>query len=273
MYFLRVYGPEGGLCTQLFALVNGLLLARAAGELVVVLDDVVVDRPTGRLCAADDVLDLDHLGLASGLLVTAATRDQHAEAPWVTPARLWADALDVEAFDRLLCGVRFAPRLHARANAFLAELDYQPINVVHARNEPDAVARWSARNAMSPDRFERALNNKYAAAVKEAVARRDTTLVVSGLGEDNAVVQELQRRGRHVLQVPHGADEGREERAIVELLVAAHACCGALVANVHPVRLNGSRFSYVLRVLATGASREVLVDLDHVEDTTVTTTR
>ncbi len=274
MYWLRVHDPDGGggLCTQVFSFVNGLLLARAANEVVVVTDDFGTRSDTRPV---DDVLDLHHISVASGLLVTAVAADQRDGPDWARPC-FWADGVDRVAFNELLCNVRFTPRLRSTAFAFMAGLDLGArVNVMHVRNEPDAIERWAARNGMPPHEFEDALTAKYLAAAA-GLSRHDTTLVLTGRRAGNPVIEGLRARGLHAVTVPPHADEGREGggadalSAAVALLVGTQACTGALVVNVHPTRLNGSSFSYLLMTLAGGATTTTHIDLDHIQDTTVT---
>lgn len=215
----------------------------------------------------DDVLDLHHISVASGLLVTAVAADQRDGPDWARPC-FWADGVDRVAFNELLCNVRFTPRLRSAAFAFMAGLDLGArVSVMHVRNEPDAIERWAARNGMPPHEFEDALTAKYL-AIAAGLSRHDTTLVLTGRRTDNPVIEGMRARGLHAVTVPTHSEAVLSPA--VALLVGTQACTGTLVVNVHPTRLNGSSFSYLLMTLAGGATTTTHIDLDHIQDTTVT---
>jgi hypothetical protein len=188
------------------------------------------------------------------------------QARWRRPF-LWADAIDRQFFDKVLKNITFHPRLCAAANTFVEQYSaYDRINVLHIRNERDGIAHWSQVQGMTQDEFASAVNEKYIDLVNKYIDKRDMNIVLTYETNDNPVIEHMRLSGYPVAFVPKCAEDGRECSAIIDLLVG-EKCNGVFLGNVHPAKLNGSTFSYVLMTRMTSPYvKRVLVDPDRIRD-------
>jgi hypothetical protein len=274
---IRLHNGATGLCNQLFVLITGILLARATGETSLVVDGFLTDFMDGTVCPAGDVVDLQALSASSGIHIEG--RAFCDDESYQTPFR-WANEIDRPQFDELVRDLVFAPTLCRVAQRYIDVLRNTSsgsqnvmriprpclppriVNVLHCRNEPDALEHWSKMNGMDVPAFEHALNSKYTALIRRYFCPCHVVVVLTYMGEANPVIQQMLCDGYTVALVP--SLEWRECSAVVDLLVGSTCCTGTFIGNVNPMRLNGSSFSYVLMTRMQRGIETVLIDLDRI---------
>lgn len=169
-----------------------------------------------------------------------------------------------ETYERYLRSIVFHPALHTKAQVLLKQMDLSStVNLIHVRNEPDALHFWGGINGIVPYAFGKALNTLYETLITQHCDPNDDIVVLTST-PDNPVCQFLKDHGYHY----HIADkvEGhREVNAIIDLLIS-RACTGTFIGNLNPETKRGSTFDNpVWKRLCSGV-KCVFIDLDHVNE-------
>lgn len=172
----------------------------------------------------------------------------------------------------LLVNIRFAEKFHTLSNNFIASLTIQPgqtINILHLRNEADAIPFWGTINQMSPETYKTVLENKYIYLLEKYIDKKNLTIILS-TNTANKVVDFMESHHYPFVFCDKTLVRGREENAIVDLLNGTH-CNAVYIGNVNLVTYHGSTFSFVLYKLLEDKPgiKKVLIDLDHITDAEV----
>ena len=179
-----------------------------------------------------------------------------------------------EHFDMFLrTGFFFKPFYEREASRFLSVLqsihaDYanQKINILHVRNEPDAISHWSKLNNMSETEFKALYDAKYIDFVENNISKKDINIVLTSDIHHNTVIDELTREGYKVYARSKIEHIGREMNAVIDLIIGSH-CTGLFLGNINPSNMQGSTFSYVLyNKLKTSAAKCYTINIDVIHE-------
>ena len=167
----------------------------------------------------------------------------------------------------LLVNIRFKEKYHTLSNRFIHSLPMQPgqaINILHLRNEEDAIPFWGTINHMSPDTYRTVLEDKYINLIDKYIDKSSLTIILS-MNTSNKVITFMQRQQYNYVFCDKNLVKGREENAIIDLLNGTH-CNNIYIGNVNLATYHGSTFSYVLyKLLETKPGiKKILIDLDHI---------
>ena len=140
----------------------------------------------------------------------------------------------------------------------------QAINILHLRNEEDAIPFWGTINHMSPDTYRTVLEDKYINLIDKYIDKSSLTIILS-MNTSNKVITFMQKQQYNYVFCDKNLVNGREENAIIDLLNGTH-CNNIYIGNVNLVTYHGSTFSYVLyKLLETKPGiKKILIDLDHI---------
>lgn len=135
------------------------------------------------------------------------------------------------------------------------------VNLVHLRVEEDAINHWSRMNGMSKEDFRVELENRYIQLVRENINESDTTIVLSS-SSDNGVIDFLDENGYNYF-ASRKSFRHRELNAIVDFIISKQ-CNNVFIGNFDFDGMNGSSFSYYVKVSLHSDVTYERVDLDHV---------
>ena len=167
----------------------------------------------------------------------------------------------------LLVNIRFKEKYHTLSNEFINSLPIQPgqaINILHLRNEEDAIPFWGDINNMPPDTYRAVLEDKYIYLIEKYFNKTSLTIILS-MNTSNKVLTFMQKQQYKYVFCDKNLVNGREENAIIDLLNGTH-CNNIYIGNVNLATYHGSTFSYVLyKLLETKPGiKKILIDLDHI---------
>jgi hypothetical protein len=170
----------------------------------------------------------------------------------------WINLIDVEMFNDILTHIVF--------NDHIQNIDISPrllkkYNVIHIRNEEDAIDYWSNKNNMTNNEFEYTLNQVYINEIKKHIDPSITTLLLGNISETNEVVQ-FMKINNYSIQIFDKPFQYREMNAIFDFKQSL-LCDNVFIGNFNFDHLRGSSFSYYI-CLMTKPIKRVLIDLDYI---------
>jgi len=172
--------------------------------------------------------------------------------------------LHEDRYNAYLSTIKFHPSLHQRAQTILDNLSLSPtVNLIHIRNEPDALHFWGAINGIVPYAFGNTLNNLYENLLKQHCDPKDDILVLTST-PDNEVCKYLKNRG-YRFHTSEKLEGQREINAIIDLLIS-RACTGTFIGNVNPDTKRGSTFDNPVWKRLQKGVKCVFIDLDHINE-------
>lgn len=167
----------------------------------------------------------------------------------------------------LLVNIHFKEKYHTISNDFINSLNIQPeqaINIIHLRNEDDAISFWGNINQMPSDIYKTVLEDKYIYLIEKYIDKRSLNIILS-MNTYNKVVDFMKIQQYKYVFCDKSLVNGREVNAIIDLLNGKH-CNNIYIGNVNLFNYHGSTFSYVLyKLLETKLGiKKILIDLDNI---------
>jgi hypothetical protein len=173
----------------------------------------------------------------------------------------WINYLNRQIFDDVLKHISFNNYFVNISDEFIRENSINDkINVMHLRLEDDALEYWGKINNMSTDDYKTYLENKYINLIINHINKGDETIILSYYS-NNRVVEYLKTNNFKYHFVTKKKWYGREQNAIIDLLVAEH-CNNVFIGNFHINKLNGSTFSYFILQKLDNNVKKIMLDLD-----------
>lgn len=177
----------------------------------------------------------------------------------------WINYLDRDMFDNILKNITHNKYFLQLANNFINKLNTtNKINVIHLRIEPDAITHWAKQNKMNEIIFEQYINNKYIDIITKYVGINDENILLSYC-VNNKVVDYLKLNNYKYHFINKQLYMGREVNAIVDSIIAEN-CNNIFIGNFNMQKLNGSTFSYLISQKLNQNVKQILIDLDRVEN-------
>ena len=140
----------------------------------------------------------------------------------------------------------------------------QAINVIHLRNEEDAIIFWGQINNMDYNTYKNTLEDKYIYLIQKYIHKNSINIILSA-NTSNKVLDFMQQHDFYYVICNKTIENGREESAIIDLFNSKH-CNSMFIGNTNIITLNGSTFSYLLykRLEDKAGVTKILIDLDHI---------
>ena len=167
----------------------------------------------------------------------------------------------------LLINIKFLEKYHITSQNFINSLTIKNdtlINIIHIRNEKDAIPFWGNINNMTSDEYKNILENKYIHLIERYIDKTSLNIILS-MSTSNKVIDFLKANNYNYVFCDKTMVGGREENAIVDLL-NGQMCNNIYIGNVNLVTYHGSTFSYVLYKFLEHKSgiKKILIDLDNI---------
>jgi hypothetical protein len=169
-------------------------------------------------------------------------------------------------FNTFLKEIAFHPRFYELAHSFFDALPPQKVNIMHLRNEIDAIDFWGSINRMSPSEYRERLENKYIALIQKYLSKNSVNVLFT-MNTNNKVIDFMRKNGYSYVMTDKTALTGRDVNAIVDYLLCRY-CTGVFIGNVNPHNFHGSTFSYgILNYLRDRTDiKRVCIDTDRILD-------
>lgn len=177
----------------------------------------------------------------------------------------WINAFDRKMFEDILKNIVFHKKFidFAEDNKNISSVNGK-INIFHLRLEDDAVNHWSKQNKMEESIFKTMIENKYISVIQNHVDKSDINIILSA-SENNGVIDFLKKNGYRTISPHKYFTNGRELNAIVDLLISKK-CENVFIGAFNMEQLNGSTFSYFISKQLDSSVKQVLIDLDRIND-------
>jgi hypothetical protein len=143
---------------------------------------------------------------------------------------------------------------------------YSTINVLHMRNEDDAIEFFSRINNMDHNIFKNKLIDKYVSLIqKHIVAKENSVIIILSANPTGPVIDYLIENKYNYYIMDKTIFNHREINAIIDLSIGK-ACNDVFIGNYNPHTLYGSTFSHLLSCIISNSCKKVTIDLDNIND-------
>jgi hypothetical protein len=171
---------------------------------------------------------------------------------------------NIKLFDIILKNITFNKKYYNIANSFIRTLNITEkikINIIHIRNELDAITFWGNINKIKPVKYKEILENKYIYLIEKYLDKNSHNIVLS-MNTDNKVIDYL-KHNNYNYNFINKNNCGREINAIIDLIIS-NKCNNVFIGNIHPINFNGSTFSYCIYKMLDDHIKKILIDLDNI---------
>lgn len=163
-------------------------------------------------------------------------------------------------FRKLIPQLRFHPSIQEKAREWLG--DRNVCQVLHLRNEPDAIGHWSGNTGLERPLFQEKLHKVYQQKIRDHFQKDKFTLVLTAYKEKNPVVRWMEQEGYWVgMYRDKELSKERELAAVYDLVLATH-CQELFLGACQPEIMAGSTFSFFLFHMLPDNVRKIMVDMD-----------
>jgi len=166
-------------------------------------------------------------------------------------------------FRKLISMLRFHSSFYETITEWLGER--KVCNVIHLRNEDDAIQHWSTLNRLDPIIFHDKVNDIYKKHIQSHVNKDKLTIILTSKKENNPVIEWMKEEGYTMDFFIHPEKIGREISAIYDMILASY-CQDVFIGacNVENMQKLGSTFSYFVHSKLPDDVKKILVDLDNI---------
>lgn len=140
----------------------------------------------------------------------------------------------------------------------------EKLNVLHLRNEEDAIKHWSKQNRMSECKFLTKLNQLYIKNILKYIDPLIPILIISSNKDQNSEIYSFLRSNNYMYILKDALFQQRELNAIYEFNCAIK-CNEVFIGNFNLDGCNGSSFSYLI-YKNINPKISVMIDLDHLNN-------
>lgn len=264
---IRISQGWTGLCNQLFATINGVLLARKQKKKTIELGPFCACIHKKNEIPASKVLDLP----AMNQLINIQLKDGKQDKNYWKKIKFrmgWYSWINKTQFDLIIHSLRFNPKFYQLADQLTKDIT-GPINVVHLRVEEDGIKHWSKMNKLPPKTFRTRLHNKYRKQIADSIPKGSNLIVLCG-DHNHTLINEFKNNYKvytfdhsEILNETFGFS-GREVSAILDLLIGAK--CDNIFMGCHNLQQKrGSTFSYMLYKMMDN-KMSMFIDLDKIDN-------
>lgn len=191
------------------------------------------------------------------------------DKPWLTRINR-DDSKDLKPlFDIFLKQLHFHSSFYGHAeefiNTIIPDREDVTINVIHLRNEQDAISHWAKLNNLSENEYRQLYETKLIETVHQYFQKADKTIFLTSFVDNNPVIEQLREEGYECFVKENNEKLGREMNGIVDLLIGQY-CNQYFIGNLDTHTWQGSTFSFVLynQLKDTNVS-SIFIDIDHID--------
>lgn len=132
-------------------------------------------------------------------------------------------------------------------------LQYEKRNIIHLRNEMDALMSWA--NDKTIFEYECEINQKYMDAIEKYIGKNDNeiTIILCARKVDNTIIEWMKHKGYHIYIHPHDETVGREIMAVKDFILATEYCNNTMIL------CKRSSFSRWLEIRVTNATNCIMI--------------
>jgi len=174
----------------------------------------------------------------------------------------WISTYDIDYYDQIIKSIKFNQKFYTLAKQFIQP--HIKFNIIHLRNEEDALLFWSKINNMPIPFFKDKLQNKYVTLVNKYIKKEDLTIILTSNNNCQLINYFINNKYNIKLTIKNFDDE-RELNAIVDLLVSEY-CNDIFIGGINPINYHGSTFSYLIWKRLNPNTKKILFDLDRIDD-------
>jgi hypothetical protein len=179
----------------------------------------------------------------------------------------WPDNINLKMANDIIKNLycSFNEKFYVKVKEFksLNKLDNK-INVFHLRIEDDAIKHWSISNKIDINIFKQKIIDKYINIIKKYLDPNDTTIILSGC-LNNKVIDFMKDNNYKYIFTDKDLNIGRELNGLLDLIIGGN-CNNIFIGNYNPVCKNGSSFSYILSQNLNSKIKQILVNMDKIND-------
>lgn len=188
---------------------------------------------------------------------------------WVTTNTLFTELQENrEIVEEILSNIQFHKTYMDISAAFMQSLNIPQdarINVLHIRNEDDAIEFWGMINRFGDlNNFKDVLEDKYMQMIDKYVDSDSYNIVLSA-NTNNRIIDHLQSKtnGRCIF-TDKTEHKGREINAMIDMIIAQN-CNNIFIGCVNPETYHGSTYSGMLySIFKKKQIKNILIDLDDI---------
>jgi len=175
-------------------------------------------------------------------------------------------AEDSNLIDEIILNIKFSRKLVEYSGELIKTLALPKdlvINIIHLRNEDDAIPFWGGINKIN--NYKQVLEDKYISLIHKYIQPNSYNIILS-MNTNNRVVDFLKENNYTHIFTDKNSIKGRELNAIVDMLLAMN-CNGTFIGNLNPENHHGSSFSDVLYTIYKNKFKHVknvLIDVDKI---------
>lgn len=170
--------------------------------------------------------------------------------------------------EEILMNVQFHNTYRDISKAFIQSLNMPQnakINVLHIRNEEDAIEFWGMINRFDNlNKFKDVLEDKYIQIIDKYIDSDSYNIVLSA-NTNNRVIDHLKSKtnGRCIF-TDKTAHNGREINAMIDMIIAEN-CNNNFIGCVNPENYHGSTYSGMLySIFKKKSIKNILIDIDNI---------
>ena len=188
---------------------------------------------------------------------------------WVTTNTLFKELQENrEIVEEIVSNIQFQKTYVDYSEGFIQSLNIPQdakINVMHIRNEDDAIEFWGRINGFDDlNSFKDVLEDKYIQMIDKYIDVDSYNIVLSA-NTNNRVVDHLQSKtNTSCIFTDKSRYNGREVNAMIDMIIAQN-CNNIFIGGVNPETYHGSTYSGMLySIFKNKHIKNILIDLDNI---------
>lgn len=192
------------------------------------------------------------------------------EQPWLTLINRDCSKDLRNLFDDFIPRIPFLSMYHEMAQKFIEDQKKingnsdSNINIIHIRNESDAVTNWARINRMEEKDYEYTYNTKMKKLIMENTSKCDLTVALTDRTTNNPIIDDLNKEGFNIITRPNIENIGREMNALIDLLLCYH-CTKTFIGCFDEKTKQGSTFSfYIYNLLKNKKINSVILNIENI---------
>lgn len=167
-------------------------------------------------------------------------------------------------FDHFLSKIVFCRKYHDIVDEVFKHRKSIKYNMIHLRNERDAIDFWGQINFMNPIDFQTTLEKKYIGLIENFFDKKIPLFILS-MNINNSVLDYLHVHGYDWFMMEKPFMHKRELNALCDY-IASLRCNNVFIGNINPHTLKGSTFSYLVCNGLPDTVQKYGIDLDHIHE-------
>lgn len=194
--------------------------------------------------------------------------------PWLTRINRNDSREKIHAFNHFLKTVSFQKEYYEKAEYFFQSVCHQHesecetianVNILHIRNESDAIEHWSKMNQMTQEEFQEEYERQYIECVTRHLSKHDIHLALTSFTDGNPIIESLRLLGYKIYCRSNNNDTPqREINAIIDLIIGSSYGNSFFIGNLNPETFQGSTFSNVLCQQMEPTVKKLVLNIENI---------